>query len=149
MKRWHLLRGRMKQDRYNRGMEDSIFTRIIKGEIPCHKVYEDDETLAFLDIHPVAEGHTLVIPKKQVEFLWDLDSDTYTVVMDVTKKVALHLRETLVVPYVGVQVVGTDVPHAHVHLIPFRQANEFHAHSDASAEPDHAALAALAEKLKM
>jgi len=130
-------------------MEDSIFTKIIRGEIPAYKIYEDDETLAFLDIHPVAPGHTLVIPKKQVEFLWDLDSDTYTAVMNTAKRVALHLREALAVPYVGVQVVGVDVPHAHVHLIPFVQAVEFHARADMSSEPDFAALAALAEKLKM
>lgn len=128
-------------------MEDSIFTKIIKGEIPCHKIYEDERTLAFLDIHPVSPGHTLVIPKKQVEFLWDLDDDTYQTVMATAKKVALHLRETLAVPYIGVQVVGVDVPHAHVHLIPFREAAEFHARSDMSATPDHVALAALAGKL--
>lgn len=130
-------------------MEDSIFTKIIKGEIPCHKIYEDDETFAFLDIHPVAAGHTLVIPKKQVEFLWDLDDETYQAVMRTTKKIALHLREALAVPYVGVQVVGVDVPHAHVHLIPFTQASEYHGHPDTSADPDHAVLARLAEKLKL
>lgn len=130
-------------------MEDSIFTKIIKGEIPCHKLYEDEHTLAFLDIHPVTEGHTLVIPKKQVEFLWDLDGETYQKVMATAQKVALHLRETLAVPYVGVQVVGVDVPHAHVHLLPFRRAAEFHAQADTTTEPDHATLAVLAEKLRV
>lgn len=130
-------------------MEDSIFTKIIKGEIPCYKIYEDSQTLAFLDIHPVTPGHTLVIPKKQVEFVWDLDSETYQAVMETTKRVALHLREVLAVPYVGVQVVGVDVPHAHVHLIPFTEAAEYHGRPDMSAEPDHTSLAALAEKLKM
>lgn len=130
-------------------MQDSIFTKIIKGEIPCHKIYEDDVTLAFLDIHPVAPGHTIVIPKKQVEFLWDLGSEDYQAVMTTAKRVALHLREALEVPYVGVQVVGVDVPHAHVHLIPFTTAGEFHAHSDMSAEPNHTALAALAERLAL
>lgn len=130
-------------------MDDSIFTKIIKGEIPCHKIYEDDKTFAFLDIHPVTPGHTLVIPKKQVEFLWDLDDDTYQAVMTTTKKIALHLRTTLNVPYVGVQVIGVDVPHAHVHLIPFTDAADYHGRADMSGEPDHTALAALAEKLKM
>lgn len=130
-------------------MEDSIFTKIIKGEIPCHKIYEDDDTLAFLDIHPVTEGHTLVIPKKQVEFLWDLDDETYQAVMRTSKMVALHLRQVLAVPYVGVQVVGVDVPHAHVHLIPFTRAAEYHGRADMSAEPDHAVLASLAQKLRM
>src|SRR5689334_21086022 len=100
-------------------MQDSIFTKIINGEIPCHKVYEDDKTLAFLDIHPVQPGHTLVIPKRQVEFVWDLDDEMYAAVMATTKKVARRLREVMSVPYVGEQVVGVDVPHAHVHLIPF------------------------------
>lgn len=130
-------------------MEDSIFTKIIKGEIPSHKIYEDGETYAFLDIHPVTPGHTLVIPKKQVEFLWDLDDETYQAVMTTAKKIALHLRKTLNVPYVGVQVVGVDVPHAHVHLIPFTDAADYHGRADMLGEPDHAALAALAEKLKM
>lgn len=130
-------------------MEDSIFTKIIKGAIPCHKIYEDDETFAFLDIHPIVAGHTLVIPKKQVAFLWDLDDETYQAVMRTAKKIAFHLRETMEVPYVGVQVVGVDVPHAHVHLMPFTDAAQYHGHSDATAEPDHAALALLAEKLKL
>lgn len=130
-------------------MEDSIFTKIIKGEIPSHKIYEDEKTFAFLDIHPLTEGHTLVISKKQVEFLWDLDDETYQAVMQTAKKVALHLRKTLMVPHVGMQLVGTDVPHVHVHLIPFRTAAEFHGRAHMSGEPDHAALAALAEKLKM
>ena len=128
-------------------MEDTIFTKIIKGEIPCHKVYEDDSTFAFLDIHPITEGHTLVIPKKRVEFLWDLDDTTYQTLMVATKKIALHLRTTLNVPYVGVKVVGTDVPHVHIHLLPFVTSADYHAHADMSAEPNHAELAVLAEKL--
>lgn len=130
-------------------MEDSIFTKIIKGEIPSHKIYEDEVTLAFLDIHPVVEGHTLVIPKKQVEFLWDLDDETYQAVMETTKLVARHLRSVLAVPYVGVQVVGTDVPHTHVQLLPFINPSDFHGNPDMSAEPNHAHLAAVAEKLRM
>ena len=130
-------------------MEDSIFTKIIKGEIPSYKIYEDDVTLAFLDIHPAAPGHTLVIPKKQVEFVWDLDDETYQAVMATAKKVARHLRETLRTAYVGEQIVGVDVPHAHVHLIPFNTVSEFRNSPDMSAEPDFAVLAAMAEKLKM
>jgi histidine triad (HIT) family protein len=128
-------------------MEESIFTKIIKGEVPSHKIYEDDQIFAFLDIHPVTRGHTLVIPKKQVEFLWDLDDETYQAVLGTSKKIALRLREVLAVPYVGVQVEGTGVPHAHVHLIPFSYAAEYHQRADMSAEPDHAGLAALAERL--
>ncbi len=128
-------------------MSDSIFTKIIKGEVPCHKVYEDDQTFAFLDIHPVQPGHTLVIPKKQVEFVWDLDDETYQAVMATAKKVALRMREVLPVSYVGVKVIGIDVPHAHVQLIPFNTSEEYKAAQDLHAEPDHEALAKLAQKL--
>lgn len=130
-------------------MDDSIFTKIINGEIPCHKVYEDDEVFAFLDIHPVNAGHTLVIPKQQVEFLWDLEDETYQKVMAAAKKIALHMREALDVPYVGVQVVGVDVPHAHVHLIPFHDVSEYHNVPDSTVEPNHGALAAVARKLQL
>ena len=128
-------------------MQDSIFTKIIKGEIPSHKIYEDDDVLAFLDIHPVTPGHTLVIPKKQVEFVWDLEDEDYRRLTDAAKKVALHIRETLAVPYVGEQIIGVDVPHAHIQLIPFTDSVEFHQIADQSIEPDHAALAKLAELL--
>jgi histidine triad (HIT) family protein len=128
-------------------MQESIFTKIIKGEIPCHKVYEDEHTFAFLDIHPVQPGHTLVIPKKQVEFAWDLDDETYQNLMFSVKKIALHLRETLSVPYVGEQIVGVDVPHTHIHLIPFSTAGEFHHRPDMQVEPDHEALAKIAKKV--
>lgn len=128
-------------------MQDSIFTRIVKGEIPCHKIYEDDKVLAFLDIHPIQPGHTLVIPKRQIEFLWDLDDDDYTAVMTATKKVALRLRGVLGVRYIGVQVVGVDVPHAHVQLIPFNTPAEYHARQDMDATPDHVTLADLAGRL--
>ena len=128
--------------------EPSIFTQIVRGEIPSHKVFEDERTLAFLDIYAVVEGHTLVIPKAQVEFLWDLPDEDYQAVMTTVKKVATRLREVLGVPYIGEKVVGTDVPHAHVHLVPFRTSEEYHRAGQVNrTEPDHAALAALAETL--
>lgn len=127
--------------------EDSIFTKIIKGEIPCHKIYEDDKTLAFLDIHPAQPGHTLVVPKSQVDHLWDLPDKDYQAVMVTAQKVALNLRSKLAVQRVGVQVMGLDVPHAHVHLIPFTTAEEFRRVPDMTQEPDHSVLAKLAEKL--
>lgn len=130
-----------------KAMEDSIFTKIIKGEIPAHRIYEDATAIAFLDIHPVTVGHTLVVPKKQVEQLWDLSPEDYTALMVVTQKIARHLRETLVVPRVGVQVMGVDVAHAHIHLIPFVTVEEFYHRPDQSIEPDHEALAAVAKKL--
>lgn len=130
-------------------MTDSIFTKIIKGEIPSHKVYEDEYTYAFLDIHPVTPGHTLVVPKKQVEFVWDLDDETYARLQDTVKRLALHLRETLGVPYVGVMIEGVEVPHAHVKLIPFTDAAEYRYQPDADTEPNHEALAHMAEKLAL
>jgi histidine triad (HIT) family protein len=129
--------------------EPSIFTKIINGEIPCHRVYEDDKTLAFLDIHPVAKGHTLVICKTQVEFVWDLESEDYQALMATVQKVGRRLREVIGTPYVGQKVVGVDVPHAHVHVIPFTRTYELNRTPEtATAEVDHVALAALAEKLR-
>ena len=130
-------------------MEDSIFTKIINGDIPSHKVYEDEKTYAFLDIHPVTPGHTLVIPKKQVQFLWDLEAGDYQAVMDTAKKLAVHLRETLDAPHVGVQVIGVDVPHAHVHLVPFTTVEEYRNVPDMTAEPNHKALAELAKRIAL
>ncbi len=128
-------------------MEDSIFTKIIKGEIPSHKVYEDDKTFAFLDIHPKTPGHTLVVPKKQVEFLWDLEDADYAAVMQTAKKVALRIREVFKPPYVGELVIGEEVPHAHVHIYPFANLEESRRIPDPNQEPDHAALAEIAKKL--
>ena len=132
-------------------MQDSIFTKIIKGEIPSHKVYEDEKTLAFLDIFPTTEGHTLVIPKKQVEFIWDLPEQEYVALMVSVQKVGNRLREVTGKHYVGTMVIGTDVPHAHVHVVPFEEVKDIKAvvsmQGRDEKEPDHAALAALAEKL--
>jgi histidine triad (HIT) family protein len=130
-------------------MQDSIFTKIIKGEIPSHKIYEDELTFAFLDIHPLTQGHTLVVPKKQVEFVWDLDDTTYAALMATTKKVAQHLRAQLDVPYVGEKIVGIDVPHAHIHLIPFADVAYYHQPGDMNSQSDHERLAMLAERLKV
>jgi histidine triad (HIT) family protein len=102
-------------------MEPSIFTKIISGEIPCHKVYEDDRVLAFLDIEPVTEGHTLVIPKKQVDHLWDLEDELYRHLMEVSKQVANRQREVLQPKRVGMAVEGFNVPHAHVHVFPMER----------------------------
>ncbi len=130
-------------------MEDSIFTKIINGEIPCHKIYEDDSTIAFLDIYPKQSGHTLVIPKQQIEFIWDLPEDLYQLLLTNTKKIATHLREKSDAKYVHMGVVGTDVPHAHIHLIPFDDSHQLSHKPDTSVEPDHAALAEMAAKLRL
>ena len=127
-------------------MQDSLFTKIIKGEIPSHKVYEDEKTLAFLSIYPSVEGHTLVIPKAQVESLWDLSTDDYQAVMETTRKVALRLRDVFDVERVGEKVIGLDVPHAHIHLVPFNTPEEYYA-KETTDEPNHVALAAVAQRL--
>jgi histidine triad (HIT) family protein len=139
----YLIAGRL----YNKTMQDSLFMKIIRGEIPSHKIYEDDQTYAFLDIHPVQPGHVLVIPKKQVEFVWDLSDQDYQAVMATAKKVAQRIKQVLKPMFVGEQVVGVDVPHAHVHIIPFNSTAEFRNVPDMQADPDHDALAEIAKKL--
>ncbi len=96
----------------------TIFTKIINGEIPCYKIAEDDNFLAFLDINPNAKGHTLCIPKKEVDKLLDLDDDTYGALMAFSRRVGLALQKTLDCKRVGMSVIGLEVPHVHVHLIP-------------------------------
>ena len=130
-------------------MQDSIFTKIIKGEIPCHKVYEDDATLAFLDIHPVQPGQVLVVPKKQIGFVWDMESDDYRRLMETVRKVGRRLREVFPEKErVGVMIEGLDVAdHAHVKVFAFSNEEEYRQVPDGTAEPDHEALAEVAKKL--
>ena len=96
----------------------SIFTRIINGEIPCYKIAETDNCFAFLDINPLREGHTLVIPKQEVDYLFDLDDEVYTELQLFAKKVAKAIDQVIPCERVGVAVLGLEVPHAHIHLIP-------------------------------
>ena len=96
----------------------SIFTKIINGEIPCYKIYEDDKTFAFLDIHPGTKGHTLVVPKAEVDKIYDLEDEDYIALMNTVKKLSKHMEKVFGVRTLW-KVVGTDVPHAHVHLEPF------------------------------
>ena len=96
----------------------SIFSKIIKGDIPCYKIAEDESFFAFLDINPLAKGHTLVIPKKEVDYLFDLDNDTYLGLMAFSKKVARAIEKSIECNRIGVAVIGLEVPHAHVHLCP-------------------------------
>lgn len=96
----------------------SIFTKIINGEIPCYKIYEDEKTLAFLDINPETRGHTLVIPKKEVDKIYDLPDKDYDALMKTVKKLSAHMEKTLGARTLW-KVIGTDVPHAHVHLMPY------------------------------
>ena len=96
----------------------SIFTKIIQGEIPCYKIYEDDKTFAFLDIHPESKGHILVIPKNEVDKIYELPDEDYQALMAAVKKLSQHMEKQLGARTLW-KVVGTDVPHAHVHLMPF------------------------------
>ena len=95
----------------------SVFSKIIAGEIPCYKIYEDERTLAFLDIHPETPGHVLVVPKVEVDKVYELPEEDYTALMATVKKLSRHMEEVLGARTLW-KVVGTDVPHAHVHLMP-------------------------------
>lgn len=102
----------------------SIFSKIVSGDIPCYKIAENDQFLAFLDIFPLKKGHTLVIPKKEIDYLFDLDPKTYSELMDFSKKVAITLKKVIPCNRIGMSVIGLEVPHAHVHLIPINSVND-------------------------
>jgi histidine triad (HIT) family protein len=131
-------------------MSDTVFTKIIKGELPHYKIYEDDYTYAFLDIRPLNPGHVLIITKKQEDHLWDLEDELYRQLMAATKKVALRLRRVLNPPRVGMSVEGFGVPHIHVHVYPLYKGmeatmKEFLAKSNQQAA--NSDLAEMAKKL--
>lgn len=130
-------------------MHDSVFTKIIKGEIPAHKVYEDDKTLAFMDINPIQLGMVLVVPKVQIDHFMDLEDTDYQALMAAVKKVSKKMRQVFPDKRVAVMIEGLDVPHAHVKLFPFASAGEFRALPNTNTEPNHPALAQMAEKLKV
>lgn len=137
---------------YNKSMQDSVFTKIIKGEIPCHKIYEDEKTLAFLDINPLNPGHVLIVPKKQIDHIWDVDDELYQHLWKISKVIAMQIREVLNPPRVGSYVEGFAVPHAHIHVFPLYEGfeNTISKHfAKPIAEPDHPALAAMAKKLAL
>lgn len=131
-------------------MEDSVFTKIIKGEIPSYKVYEDEHVIAFLTINPAAEGHTLVIPKRQVDQIWDLESQEYSYLWETAAKIARHIRTVMQVDRVGVVVKGFEVPHVHIHLIPVnRHSGILFDHSTPPPTPPHDELAATAARIRL
>lgn len=102
----------------------SIFTKIINGEIPCYKIAEDENFLAFLDVNPNAKGHTLCIPKQEINKIFDIEDDLYLGLMAFSKKIAVALEKTVACKRIGMAVVGLEVPHAHVHLIPLNKMDE-------------------------
>lgn len=108
----------------------SIFTRIIQGEIPCYKVAEDDRYFAFLDINPLTEGHTLVVPKKETDYLFDLDDDTLAGMVLFAKRIAKRIGEKIACKRVAVVVLGLEVPHAHIHLIPINNEKDVDFHRE-------------------
>ena len=101
----------------------SVFTKIINSEIPCYKIYEDDKTFAFLDINPETKGHTLVVPKNEVDKIYELPDEDYQALMATVKKISAHMEKVLGARTLW-KVIGTDVPHAHVHLLPFDETWE-------------------------
>ncbi len=102
----------------------SIFTKIINGEIPCYKIAETEDFLAFLDVNPNSKGHTLCIPKKEVDKIFDLDEATYNGLMAFSRKVAIAIKNAIPCKRVGITVIGLEVPHAHVHLIPLHSMED-------------------------
>lgn len=102
----------------------TIFSRIVKGEIPSYKIAEDEKYYAFLDINPLAEGHTLVIPKLEVDYLFDLDNDTLAGLTLFSKRVAKAIEKAIPCKRIGVAVLGLEVPHAHIHLVPLKQESD-------------------------
>ncbi|HCQ13643.1 HIT family protein [Flavobacterium sp.] len=102
----------------------SIFTKIINGEIPCYKIAENENFLAFLDVNPNAKGHTLCIPKQEINKIFDIEDDLYLGLMAFSKKIAVALEKTVACKRIGMAVIGLEVPHAHVHLIPLNEMDE-------------------------
>ena len=102
----------------------SIFSKIVAGEIPCHKIAESDDYLAFLDINPIVKGHTLVIPKMETDYIFDLEDDVLGGLMIFAKKVAKAIDQAIPSKRIGLMVVGTEVPHAHIHLVPFQRESD-------------------------
>ncbi len=125
---------------------DCLFCKIIAGEIPCHEVWEDESHLAFLDVHPIREGHVLVIPKKHAPYLFDLDDAAYGDLMRAAKTVATALKAAMGVPRVGVGVEGFSVDHVHVHLVPIDGVGQLDPRG-AAKEVDHEKLKAVAERI--
>lgn len=125
----------------------SLFTRILRGEIPCHKVAEDERFLAFLDIAPLREGHTLVIPKMEVDKFFDLPTDVLADIMPFAQRVAKKIAKVVPCDRVGVSVIGLEVPHAHVHLIPIDSVNDMDL-SRPKLKFAQEELAAIAERIR-
>jgi len=130
-------------------MEDSVFTKIIKGQLPSYKVYEDEKTIAIIPLHPSSKGHVLVIPKLQIDNFYDLPDDEYAALWSTVKKVSKKIKTAINTNRVGLKVIGLDVPHAHVHVIGFDTLAEFNYQEDLLSASDQDKLKAMAELLKI
>lgn len=125
----------------------TLFTKIIQGEIPCHKIAENDHFLAFLDIMPLKEGHVLVIPKQEVDYIFDLPADTLGELMKFAQSIAPAIKKACPCKRLGVTVIGLEVPHAHVHLIPMNSMSDVN-FANPKLRPSQEELAATAEKIR-
>ncbi|MBL7884464.1 MAG: HIT family protein [Bacteroidia bacterium] len=125
----------------------SIFTKIINGEIPCHKIAENDKFLAFLDVFPLVHGHVLVIPKKETDYLFDIDDADLSEMMVFAKGVAKAVKKSVVCKRIGVAVIGLEVPHAHIHLVPMNTANDIN-FTQPKIKPSSEELEKMAEKIR-
>ncbi len=124
----------------------TIFTKIVNGEIPCHKILEDKNYLAFLDVRPINPGHTLVIPKKEIDYIFDVDDELLSGLMLFAKRVAKMIKKEVSCKKVGVMVAGLEVPHTHVHLVPIMDVHDLNFAKAKPAKPED--LAALAERIR-
>ncbi|MEZ0128336.1 HIT family protein [Flavobacterium sp. LBUM151] len=124
----------------------TIFTKIVNGEIPAYKIAEDENYLAFLDVNPNAKGHTLCIPKQEINKIFDMEDELYLGLMKFSKKIAIALEKTVPCKRVGMAVVGLEVPHAHVHLIPLNEMDEMRFHNKASLSKEE--FEALAKSIQ-
>lgn len=125
----------------------SIFTKIISGEIPCHKISENDQFLAFLDVFPLVHGHVLVVPKKEIDYIFDIDDSELAEMIIFSKKVAKALRQAVPCKRIGVAVIGLEVPHAHIHLVPMNTADDVN-FTRPKLKPSQEELADMAEKIR-
>jgi histidine triad (HIT) family protein len=126
----------------------TIFSKIIKGEIPCYKIAEDDKFFAFLDINPLAKGHTLVIPKIEEDYIFNLDDETLAGMIVFAKKVALAIAKTIACNRVGLTVIGLEVPHAHIHLIPITRESDMN-FGNAKLKLDKEEMTEIARKIQL
>lgn len=124
----------------------TIFSKIIAGEIPCHKIAETDQFFAFLDVFPCATGHTLVVPKQEIDYLFDLNDELYAGLMAFAKQIEPAIRQAVPCQRVGVAVIGLEVPHAHVHLIPINSMSDMDFNN--KLKPSQDELAATAAKIR-